>query len=211
MPRPNPLRSLGGEETLARRVAYERERRGWSTQGLAQRMTDVGCPINQTAIWKIESGRPRRRITYDEALAFAEVFEVELEDLAIPPELKASAQLQDLFEKLSSRTKLVSQTTIEINDLCKTIRALLKSQSSEFIKAAFDDFWDRYLKAQSLLPDEELNQARDEVRTRLADDKLGSYVELLIWEAAGLQHPLMAEAMQAGKQGGGDGQHQEAP
>lgn len=98
MPRPNPPRPLRGEANLARRIAYERRRADMSTEGLARRMTDHGCPINQSAIWKIESGDPPRRITYDEALAFAEVFGVPLDELAIPPEIMADQTAIELIE-----------------------------------------------------------------------------------------------------------------
>jgi transcriptional regulator with XRE-family HTH domain len=102
LPRPNPPRPLRGEANLARRVAFERQRAGMSTDGLAKRMTDLGCPIHQSAIWKIENGDPPRRITYDEALAFAEVFGLPLEELAIPPELvteQAVVELIDTYRK----------------------------------------------------------------------------------------------------------------
>lgn len=81
MPRQNPDRPIGVEEAAARRVAYERSRRGWSTDELARRVTEAGCPINQSAIWRIESGEPRRKITLDEAYALARVFGIEVSDL----------------------------------------------------------------------------------------------------------------------------------
>jgi transcriptional regulator with XRE-family HTH domain len=99
MPRPNPPRPLRGEVNLARRIAYERERAGWSTEGLARRMTDHGCPINQSAIWKIENGDPPRRITYDEAVAFAEVFDIPLEELSVPPEIVADRTALQLLDE----------------------------------------------------------------------------------------------------------------
>jgi transcriptional regulator with XRE-family HTH domain len=80
---------LVNEDALARRVAYERERRGWSPGGLARLMTKAGCPMNQSSIWKIENGEPRRKITVDEAIAFAKVFETTLEELLTPPDLIA--------------------------------------------------------------------------------------------------------------------------
>ena len=65
------LSPLASEDELARRISYERDRRSWSPGGLASLMTKAGCPMNQSAIWKIENGEPRRKITVDEALAFA--------------------------------------------------------------------------------------------------------------------------------------------
>ncbi|MFI6443274.1 helix-turn-helix transcriptional regulator [Kitasatospora sp. NPDC050543] len=76
---------LYSEGNAAARVALEREVRGWSTTELAARMTKAGVPMNQTAVWRIENGNPRRKITLDEALGFARVFELPLEELMSPP------------------------------------------------------------------------------------------------------------------------------
>lgn len=100
MPRPNPHRSLKSEGDLARRVAYERDLRGWSHAGLAERLTRAGCPIQASAIWKIENGQPRRRITVDEMLAFAEVFGSKVEDLLRPPELILGERVRALLDEM---------------------------------------------------------------------------------------------------------------
>ncbi|MFB7745631.1 helix-turn-helix transcriptional regulator [Streptomyces sp. NPDC056132] len=76
---------LYSEGNVAARVALEREVRGWSTTELADRVTKAGVKMNQTAVWRIEHGEPRRRINLDEALAFARVFELPLEELMSPP------------------------------------------------------------------------------------------------------------------------------
>ncbi|HEY5833540.1 helix-turn-helix domain-containing protein [Streptomyces sp.] len=76
---------LYSEGNAAARVALEREVRGWSTTELAARMTKSGVPMNQTAVWRIENGKPRRKITLDEALGFSRVFELPLEELMSPP------------------------------------------------------------------------------------------------------------------------------
>lgn len=91
MPRPNKGRTLYSEQALAERVAAERALRGWTFDELAQRMTDAGCAINGSAVYKIEKGRPRRRITVDEHVAFSRVFELPLEELLTPPAIAASA------------------------------------------------------------------------------------------------------------------------
>ncbi|MER6486566.1 helix-turn-helix transcriptional regulator [Streptomyces virginiae] len=75
---------LYSEGNAAARIGLEREVRGWSTTELAARMTKVGVPMNQTAVWRIENGNPRRKITLDEALGFARVFELPLEELMSP-------------------------------------------------------------------------------------------------------------------------------
>lgn len=84
MARPNAPRSIGAEDNLADRIARERQLRGWSYETLAERMTNAGCSIQGSAIYKIEKGNPRRRITVDELLAFAKVFEVTLDNLLTP-------------------------------------------------------------------------------------------------------------------------------
>jgi transcriptional regulator with XRE-family HTH domain len=76
---------LYSEGNAAARVALEREVRGWSTTELAERVTKAGVRMNQTAVWRIENGEPRRRINLDEALAFSRVFELPLEELMSPP------------------------------------------------------------------------------------------------------------------------------
>ncbi|MGW4806259.1 MULTISPECIES: helix-turn-helix domain-containing protein [unclassified Kitasatospora] len=86
------------EENAAERVRLERELRGWSTGELAKRMTEAGYPINQSSVWRIESGEPRRRINLDEAIGFAKVFDLTLEDFLGPstsPEEKIMQQLAD--------------------------------------------------------------------------------------------------------------------
>ena len=107
MPPRNPARSVLSEESLARRVAYERERRGWSYETLAKRMTQAGYPINQAAIFRIEKGTkdkqgnpgPPRRITVDELVGFAHVFEQEVERLLLPPEAAASEEFGTLLRE----------------------------------------------------------------------------------------------------------------
>ena len=97
MPRPNKPRSIASERSLARRVAVERERRGWSYDGLASRMGQVGCAIQSSAIYKIEKSDPPRRITVDELVGFAEVFAIPVQHLLMPPEIAAKERLLDLL------------------------------------------------------------------------------------------------------------------
>lgn len=81
VPRPNAPRLPSAEDSLALRIRYERMRRNWSADELARRMTEAGCPLNQSAIWRIENATPRRKISLDEALGFAKVFGLDLDDL----------------------------------------------------------------------------------------------------------------------------------
>lgn len=87
MPRVHPERSLVHERNLARRIAHEREQRGMSYAGLADRMTRSGMPMQKATIFKIEEGDPPRRITVDELVGFASVFGIDVSDLLVPVEL----------------------------------------------------------------------------------------------------------------------------
>lgn len=73
-------------EVLALRVERERTRpdRRWSYERLSQEMGAAGCRISHAALHAIERGTPRRKITVDEYLAFAEVFGVEPAELLLP-------------------------------------------------------------------------------------------------------------------------------
>lgn len=79
MPRPNKERTIGAEPRLAIRMSEERESRGWSHQKLAAEMTEAGCPVDQSAIWKTENAG--RRITLDEAVAMSRVWNISIERL----------------------------------------------------------------------------------------------------------------------------------
>lgn len=96
MPRPNRPRSIASEQSLARRIAHERESRRMSYEGLASRLSSAGCPIQASAIYKIEKANPPRRITVDELVAFSQVFGVSVEQLLLPPEVVASRELAEL-------------------------------------------------------------------------------------------------------------------
>lgn len=97
MPRPNRARGVFAEDNLAARIAVEREQRGWTYEGLAKRMSDAGCPLDQSAVYKIEKSKPRRRIVVDELVAFAQVFGVSVEDLLLPPEIATRREVVELL------------------------------------------------------------------------------------------------------------------
>lgn len=97
MPKVNPLRPTGNEESAARRIAFEREARGWSYEGLARRMTEAGYPVQGSAIFKIEKADPPRRITLDEFIGFAKVFELDLTEMVLTPEVHLNRTAQRKF------------------------------------------------------------------------------------------------------------------
>lgn len=88
------------EANFARRVEYERKRRGWSQERLAARMAKAGVPVHQSAISKIERTTDRRAISVDEALAFASVFGVPVLEMLQPVEAAMSAEVKRLWIQL---------------------------------------------------------------------------------------------------------------
>jgi transcriptional regulator with XRE-family HTH domain len=130
MPRPNPVRLLASEESLARRVAYERERREWSTEGLARRMTDVGCPIHQSAIWKIENGKPPRRITVDELVAFSRVFDVSIEELLLPVDAARSKRAMELVELIERLLGEIARLSVDLVPALREVRPHLRDEET---------------------------------------------------------------------------------
>ncbi|MFG2861727.1 XRE family transcriptional regulator [Streptomyces sioyaensis] len=92
------------EDNVAARIKLEREARGWSTVTLAEKMAEAGHPINQSAIWRIESGKPRRRVNLDEALGFCKVFGISMSDLSGPP-LKISVAARQLIHLFTEKSK----------------------------------------------------------------------------------------------------------
>ena len=116
MSRPNPRRTVFTEDNVAARITIERERRGWTLEGLAKRMTDAGCPIAASAIYKTEQGQPRRRIVVDELVTFSRVFGISVDQLLLDPELEADRRLIDLLHavdtfaaaRVEAHTKLIA-------------------------------------------------------------------------------------------------------
>ncbi|MFE0907951.1 helix-turn-helix transcriptional regulator [Streptomyces rochei] len=102
------------EDNVAARIKLEREARGWSTVTLAERMAEIGHPINQSAIWRIESGKPRRRVNLDEALGFCKVFDISMSDLTGPP-LKIGVAARQLIRVFTEKSKayLVQKDALE--------------------------------------------------------------------------------------------------
>jgi transcriptional regulator with XRE-family HTH domain len=120
MPRLNPARSVEAESDVARRITYERRARGLSYDGLAKLMTEAGCPIQGSAIYKIEKGDPPRRVTVNELVALSRVLDVPIEGdtgLLVPAELIDQRYAQEAAEAVREAIDNIQRVTLDAADI----------------------------------------------------------------------------------------------
>ena len=133
MSRPNPTRVIeAGERNLAERIERERQRRGLSYEALAKAMTEVGCPIQGSAIYKIEKADPPRRITVDELVAFATVFETSAVDLLTPVDLLDKQRAQELLAAQEDATADAYKALTKVAECWVDVLELLPGDSDLF-------------------------------------------------------------------------------
>jgi len=121
------VRPLLSEGNLAARIKDERQARGWSQELLAKLMTDRGSPMHQTSIAKIERANgPRRPITVSEAIRFAELFEVPVQDLLLDAvawrDVRVRALQQEaaqIADEIKARTARLGEIGQEISELTR--------------------------------------------------------------------------------------------
>lgn len=85
MPRRSANRSTAISDAVAARIAAERVAAEMTYEDTAKALAEVGCTLHASAIWRIEKGEPRRPVHVDEAIAFAQVFDIPLTSLLHEP------------------------------------------------------------------------------------------------------------------------------
>ncbi|MDR1185953.1 MAG: helix-turn-helix transcriptional regulator [Bifidobacteriaceae bacterium] len=127
MSRPNKPRSTTAEVNLARRIRFEREQRGWSPAQLAEQMTDLGCSIQTSAIYRIEAQENRRHISVDELVTLSRVFDASVDDLLRPFDFVLVERKQkvevDYLEATESLADAADQVLRKAVDLIEFITA----------------------------------------------------------------------------------------
>lgn len=120
------VKELGSEGHLADRIEAEREARKWSQSELARQMAQVGCPIPQTAISKIETPQRggRRAITVEEALAFARVFAIPFGELMLPVDQFQSMTNLRLLGAAEAALKARAETETGYRDIVNEVAAV---------------------------------------------------------------------------------------
>lgn len=131
MARPSTVGSARIEDNFAERVAYERTRREWSYEALAQRMTDLGCPIHASGLYKIEKGvdgkgSKRRRVTLEEFVGFSLAFDIPRETLLLTPTAAGDLRLRELLDETRQAYVAIREAEAalkvrlrEVADLCR--------------------------------------------------------------------------------------------
>jgi transcriptional regulator with XRE-family HTH domain len=69
------------DSQFGKRVREERDRRGWSQEELAKRLTERGIHVHASTIAKIESEKKPRAVRLGEAVGIADLFELSVDVL----------------------------------------------------------------------------------------------------------------------------------
>ncbi|MGW3347766.1 LuxR C-terminal-related transcriptional regulator [Nonomuraea rubra] len=95
------MAEVGAEVIAAWRVRELRQALGWTQQDVAERLRVFGVSLDQSSVARIESGS--RLIRLSEAIAFAKVFDIDLERLiSVPRDAEALSMLEDRIEALEN-------------------------------------------------------------------------------------------------------------
>lgn len=129
------------EGNLARRISWEMEQRGWSQERVAKEMTNVGYPLHQSSVSKIINPKDgkRRSISVDDAIGFAKIFGVTLDNLLIPLEAVWDDELRAALiriEELAQQRETLNRET-----------ATLITRIVKLAQAGGGGFFDRHLDA----------------------------------------------------------------
>lgn len=177
MPKANEPREITarGEANLARRIEFQREDRGWSYETLAKEMRAVGCPIQASALYRIEKGDPPRKITVDELLALAQVFGIDdVNEMVRPMEdvLNREANRLVLEMELAAKTIYLGIKQVIANQAELTLLMAKSEKGSEASDYVLNVLGSLFSKRRNtyLYPDDEVG--------RLADQFLTSAIKL---------------------------------
>ena len=122
VPKAGPNRRRPEERWAAERISYEQRRRRWSNGELAKRLTAVGCGMDQSAISKIYSGKPKpRSISANELAAFSQVLGVPVAELLAPLRAQLSVQANELLEELDERRTDVIRASAAAQEVLRRV------------------------------------------------------------------------------------------
>lgn len=166
MPRQGKPGTIRGEEHVARRIALERELRGWTYESLAMRLHKAGRPTDQATVYKMEKGKPRRKVTVDELVAFSEIFGLSVDQLLTDPDVAAETHAIRDFERYVRAAQAAAAAVAKANEAAdRVLRSVGQSKRAEAvvraaIKERFTDDKVAQLVAQKLTHPRNVRKAR---------------------------------------------------
>lgn len=141
-------RRTRAEQFMAERIQEEREKKGWSFRQLSNALRDLPedtrLEIDPSALYKIETPTAegkRRRITVDEAVSFAAVFEVSLSEWLLIPHSQTTIEgwrkFMGLVDELDKARVANTEYVWGINAVRKLVRdnPALREEIKEFQKS----------------------------------------------------------------------------
>ena len=161
-PEKRRLDGLTFTEVVARRVNQARRRQGWTQQDLAMALAEVGTPIHQSTIAKIERGS--RGISVDEAFHLAAALGIAPVHLFVPledryPRIQVTSSLQ--LSPSDAREWIKGQLPLEdAHDLLSFYYSdVPEDEFADRIRevygedATIEDHWDQYPPAIGEMPE----------------------------------------------------------
>lgn len=134
------VNEVGNEKWLGQRVQTERKTRGWSQARLSAEMAQVGHPLHQSAISKIEppdaerrGGHPKgrsvtRSVTIGEAIGFSKVFGIPLGELLLPPDVVRNAMAWQGFVDAVELKGKILRLTREYEKVIDRVRPVFEAE-----------------------------------------------------------------------------------
>jgi len=174
--------TVTSSQGLARRIAYERERRGWKQATLARHMTQAGFDMTQSTVSKFERAEDARRITVDELIAFARVFEIRVQDLLVPLPAVLSREVERVMKRHANANAAFGSAIDEVIEARSEMQGLL-TRADELgetqLQEALNDWWSEQVRQfHETRRGDRTDSGTDDVKRRLHD-------ALVIWTGEG--------------------------
>ena len=119
-------------------------------------MTDAGCPINPSSIWKIEKAE-RRRINLDEAYALARVLGISLDQLITPigvvSEQEIARLLREAEDQANEFVDLFERMATTVNQLKVAAGEAVEAGESRVVALSRRAVFDYLTKIAGDLPE----------------------------------------------------------
>lgn len=138
---------------LADRIRVERTARGWSYATLSKHLARIQCKLAPSSLHRIERGEPLRTISAEELFAFAEVFGIDVAQLAQPASHHFRARAATLLERHALNAEAMvdlrlsdAAVTSELVDACQhlsdeELRTVIDSwiEHASVVRGTFED------------------------------------------------------------------------